>query len=479
MIKSMFKRLLSSKTRRFLRILQSRLRSGLQPFLYLLWIWKYDQRKFANTDCDLPPEFDLQLAAGCHLAPDALFQVAKILREDPDTDLVYSDSDELNALGLRCRPYLKPDWDPYLFLSQEYIQPFYVIRKGASYPFKKVRHIPLILAHQRRLSTPTVSASGLRNSRPVNPIQTLDSYKLPLISIIIPTKDGVAFLKPCIDSLFATTPSLRTEILIINNNSEQEETFAYFERLQKNLGPDGQSKDHSKPGSGIAIRILDYPHPFNYAAINNFAVKQAQGEMLLFLNNDIEAISPGWLEAMLALAVREDVGAVGAKLLYPNDTIQHAGIVLGIDGTARHVLTGLPRHASGYFGNLQNIHCCSAVTAACLMMRRAVFEAVGGFDEVLFPVTFNDIDLCLKVGKAGYHVLYTPFAELYHKESATRGEDISPEKRARVKQEKEHFIAKWGKQLGNDPFYNQNLSLKSTDYFLTFPPRHTMTSVHP
>ncbi len=438
------KKFIPFQLRRLLRRLQSKLRLSLQPILYQIWILK--QQPLPTSDATISADFEVCLADGCTLAPHALTQVAALLEQHPETDLVYTDSDEINAFGLRCRPYFKPDWDPYLFLSQDYIQPFYVIRKTAKKNPQNVWHIPHILCHQKTVLK--------KSSAKPRPVFTLPE-PAPLISIIIPTKDGLSLLKPCIESILNKSHFKNFEIIIVNNNSEAPDTLHYFKTI-----------------INAQIKVIDYPKPFNYSAINNFAVNAAQGEVLLFLNNDIEVISTHWLDEMLGLALQDNVGAVGAKLYYPNNTIQHAGIVLGIDGTSRHVLTGLKREASGYFNNLQTIHCCSAVTAACLMMRKAVFEQVGGFDETAFPITFNDVDLCLKVRQAGYYVAWTPYAELYHKESATRGEDLSAEKRARVLMEEGTFKEKWHDlYLARDPFYNPNLSLTSNDYAYVLQPR--------
>ncbi len=461
MITVLLKNLIPFTLRRMIRNTENRIRLKFRPLIYQIWLFKYDQRPKISEK--LNADFVAVLSEQTHLAPDAFYQINQFLKQYPDTDFVYTDSDQVNAIGIRYHPYFKTDWDPYLFQSQNYLEPFYVIRKSVlaqnngQLPTNlnkyKIRHLSKILCHSRQ---------PFQISRLMPPLLFELPPTPPLVSIIIPTKDGLHLLKPCLESLLTKNHKQHFEILIVNNNSEHPATLEYFKKIQNKK-----------------IKVLDYPHPFNYSAINNFAAKKAEGEILLLLNNDIEMITKNGLDAMLALILQPDIGIVGAKLLFPNKTIQHAGIVLGIDGTARHVLTGLTANHPGYFANLQHIRCCSAVTAACLMIRKSLYETLGGLDEALFPVTFNDIDLCLKVRTLGYRIVFTPYAQFYHKESATRGEDLSTEKRARVKQEKEYFIAKWGKQLGDDPFYNPNLSLKSTDYSLAFPPRHTMTSVHP
>ena len=454
MIKHLAKILLPAPMRRKLRKVQVMLNQQLQCIFYQVWIFKYDRQHIKNTQA-LNNQFTAVTQKNSTLAADAIWQINQFLEQHPDTDLVYTDSDQITHFGIRKSPYFKTDWDPYLFLSQNYFEPFYVIRKNllpkngllpTNLYACKIRHLPKILCHSR---TP------FKVKTPEKPLIFKTPAPAPLISIIIPTKDGLSLLKPCIESILSKNENVNFEILIVNNNSQKPETHQYFKQIQNHQ-----------------IRILDYPHPFNYSAINNFAVTQAKGEVLLLLNNDIEALSENSLMQMLSLVLQADVGIVGAKLLYPNQTIQHAGIVLGIDTTSRHILTGFNQNAPGYFGNLQLIHCCSAVTAACLMIQKSVYEKVGGLDEKRFPITFNDIDLCLKVREQGYRIVYTPHAEFYHKESATRGEDMSPEKRLRVKQETAAFIQRWGSCLEHDPFYNLNLSLSNNSYTLAFPPRN-------
>lgn len=452
------KKLIPFKLRRSIRNIESFFRTKLHNFIYQFWIVRYSSSlipaltkrpSFYLTNEDFVAFIDSHTI----ISKEAPAVIQSFLEKHPDTDLIYCDSDELTWLGFRCNPYFKSEWDPYLFASQNYFAPFYIVRKSIldekgnltiNLDSLKIRHIPKILCHSKKpFKIQTTKA-------PIFPLPT----PLPLVSILIPTKDGLSLLKPCIDSIFAKTSSRNFEIIIINNNSEKAETLEYFKEIQNKY-----------------VRVIDYPYPFNYSAINNFAAKAAKGEILLLLNNDIEVISENWLDEMLSLTLQKDIGIVGAKLYYPNDTIQHAGVVLGIDGTCRHILAGQKRSASGYFGNLKNRHCYAAITAACLMISKALYEKVGGLDENLFPVTCNDTDLCLKVNELGYRIVWTPFAEFYHKESATRGEDISPEKRARVMKETKNFLDKWSVIVESDPCYNPNLSLKSIDYSLAFPPR--------
>ena len=270
----------------------------------------------------------------------------------------------------------------------------------------------------------------------------------PMISVIIPSKDHINDLELCISSIEEKTTWKNYEIIIVENNSVEKETFVYYETL-KNRYPN--------------VRILTWKKEFNYSAINNFAVREAQGEYLLFLNNDVEIITENWLEEMLQLCQQKDVGMVGAKLYYPDDTIQHAGVVVGLGGVAAHVLCKLPRDAEGYMGRLRCVQEISAVTAACMMVKTSVFKAVGGFDEEL-KVAFNDIDLCMKVRKYGVKIIFTPYAELYHYESKSRGMEDTPEKQLRFSREVNCFRRKWERELlKGDPYYNPNLTLNNTD----------------
>lgn len=270
----------------------------------------------------------------------------------------------------------------------------------------------------------------------------------PLVSLIIPTRDRADLLGRCVRSIRLRTTYVPYEIIVVDNGSVEPATHALFAELA------------GQPG----IRILRYDQPFNYSAINNFAVAQARGTVVGLVNNDIEVISPGWLEEMVSWAVQPDVGCVGAKLYYANDTIQHAGVFLGVGGVANHVHTGLPRHAPGYFGRAVVTGNFSAVTGACLVLRKEIYDQVGGLDDENLTVTFNDIDLCLRVREAGYQNVWTPFAELYHLESVSRGRDDSPEKFARLQREVEFMQARWKSEIVADPYYSPNLTANALDF---------------
>ncbi len=272
----------------------------------------------------------------------------------------------------------------------------------------------------------------------------------PKISIVIPNKDHTDDLNKCLNSIFYKSSYKNYEIIIIENNSTEEETFAYYEKI----------KHHEK------VQVVYWKREFNYSAINNFGVQYAKGDYILLLNNDVEVINEDWLEEMLMFAQRSDVGAVGAKLYYPDDTVQHAGVIIGVGGVAGHSHKNLPRSGHGFMGRASIIQNLSACTAACLMIPRKVYEEVGGLEEG-YAVAFNDVDFCMKIRDAGYLIVYTPYAELYHYESKSRGLEDTPQKVARFNTEINRFKSRWGKELEKgDPYYNPNLTLAREDFSL-------------
>ncbi len=432
------------------------------------------------------------------LAPFALFEVVKAINERPEADLIYSDEDKLDEAGRRVDPCFKPDWSPDTLRSHNYVCHLLVLRRGlieqigglrdgfdgaqdydlvlrASEQARRIVHIPRVLYHWRMHPQSTAANTDSKRylveagrralaehlERMRTPASVAEgplpgTYRViyhlprqPLVSVLIPNRDSVHLLGRCLDSL-AQTSYANYEVLILENHSTQAETFAYYRQLERRGN----------------VRIVPWTRPFNYAAVNNYGATQARGEVLLFLNNDVEAIHPDWLEGMVKHALRPEVGAVGAKLLYADDTIQHAGIVIGMGGVAGHVHIRFPRDADGYMQRLRLTHNCAAVTGACLMTRRAVFEQAGGFDES-FVLAFNDVDLCLQIQALGYRVLWTPEAELYHLESKTRGYEDTPEKLGRFGREYRLFVAKWGHYLkSGDPYYNPNFRLDRADYAL-------------
>lgn len=433
------------------------------------------------------------------LAPDALFEVAcAIERSHPD--IIYSDEDKVSGENLEhTQPHFKPDFNIDLLRANNYICHLLVIKKtlidkvggfregfdGAQdhdFIFRCsdnadiIVHIPRILYHWRthQASTADNPASKLyayeagiravrenieRNGEEAEVTHTKDYgfykvvYKVrkrSLVSIIIPNKDNKDTLKKCIDSVLTKTTYDNYEIIIVENNSTQQETFDYYKELEKNS----------------RIRVIKWEKGFNFSAINNYAAKSANGEYLLFLNNDIEVRSADWIDGMLGNAQRKDVGIVGCRLLYPDNTIQHAGVIIGIGGIAGHAFTNLPAARSGYMHRASTQVDYSAVTAACMMISKKLFEEVGGFEEKL-TVAFNDIDLCLRVREKGYLVVYDAYVEMIHYESKTRGSEDSKEKVRRFQDEIEYMRTRWIDILKQgDPYYNPNLTLSKWNFSL-------------
>lgn len=289
-----------------------------------------------------------------------------------------------------------------------------------------------------------------------NSVRVIAPPAVGLVSIIIPTRDRVELLRACIESIKKTADSSDYELIVIDNNSLEQETLAYFKEL-----------------SSMGARIIHDPSEFNYSKLNNSAAKIAQGEFLCFVNNDIVFEDTGWLEEMRRWSAVKDIGCVGTRLKFPNDTIQHAGVSLGLGGIAGHRERFAPAQEAGYLGMVLNAHYTSAVTGACLMIAKAKFESVGGFDERL-KVALNDVDLCIAVREAGYNNLYTPFVEITHFESLSRGLDVAPKQRARAATEVTYMLAKWGQLFNKDPLVNPNLTLSTESIRISSQPRFFM-----
>ena len=421
------------------------------------------------------------------LEPDALFQHVKWLQDHRDADLIYSDEDKLTEDGLDS-PIFKPAWSPDYFLSCNYICHFTIVRAevlrqvgGFRSEFDgaqdydlflriiekttRIDHIPRVLYHWRRsrastadnirrkpgsLETGRLALEAHLERQAARGHVTVDwrthAYWIKRdlteakpISIIIPVRDRVQLLKRCVESITRETTYAPYEIVIVNNDSETAEARDFL--------------------SSTKHRVLNYPGPFNFSAINNFAVEQTENPWLLFLNNDTEAIDGDWLTIMAEQIQRVEVGAVGPRLLYPDDTVQHAGIVVGVGGIAEHAFRGFPAEAPGVCRQLQVTRNYSAVTGACLLTRREVFNKVHGFDEERLPVTFSDVDLCLKIRRAGHLIVYTPFARLYHHESGSRRRTIEPMETGVMRE-------RWAGVLEDDPYYNPNLSRERADFSL-------------
>jgi glycosyltransferase involved in cell wall biosynthesis len=443
------------------------------------------------------------------LAPHALFLVARAATANTEAALIYSDEDKLDREGNRCEPYFKPDWNPDLLLSHNCVSHLGVYRTdlvrelgGFREGFEgaqdhdlalrvseclqpdQIHHLPHVLYHWRVHDASTAAALSNKSYALDSAVRAVqqhlerrhitasvsDAYNCPgqlrvryrvpdpapLASLIIPTFNRLELLRACVGSILDRTRYPRFELLIVDNGSDDPAALDYLDYLRAH---------------GMA-RVVSYPRPFNYSAMNNLGVREAAGELLVFLNNDVEVLHEGWLEELAAHALRPEVGAVGARLLYPDNRVQHAGVIAGMGGVAGHWHGGLPRKAPGYFGRAQVIQGLTVVTGACMAMRRAVFEASGGFNTEDLAVAFNDVDLCLRIRyRLGLRVIWTPYAELQHRESATRGYEDTPEKQARFNAEIAYMQATWNETLLRDPAYNPNLALDRKDCTLAFPPR--------
>ena len=459
----------------------------------------------------------LELATGEFIAlldhddefnPRALAEIAFAISRQPDLDFIYTDEDKIDTKGSRFSPYFKPDWNPDLLLGQNYTCHLSVFRTArlreiggwrvgyegsqdwdltlrftADLDPSRILHIPEILYHWRAIPGSTALSLSEKRDYPAEAAHRALTDRLktdgikaeliavkgghwrvkrelpapaPKVSIIIPTRNAVDLLRRCVDSLLDGTDYPNFEIIIVNHCSDDPATLAYFDQV-----------------SDRGVRVVPCNLPvFNFSSINNGAVQHATGSILAFLNNDLELINGDWLHEMVAQAVRPEIGAVGAMLYYPDDRVQHAGVVLGLGerngnpGVAGHAFKGYTRGASGQRNRLRLVQNYSAVTAACLVIRRNVFEQVGGFDEANLAVAFNDVDLCLRLRAAGYRNLWTPFAEFYHHESATRGKENTPEKQRRFSREVDYMREKWGPLLDSDPAYNPSLTLTREDFSL-------------
>lgn len=468
-----------------------------------------------------------------HLPAHALYCIAEFINQNPHADLIYTDHDEIDANGARRNPCFKPDWNPDLFFSHHYIGKLVITRhekiaalqgfraglNGAeeydltlryikAHPERAPLHIPRVLYHGYRPSVDRtilaqesnidVSASvgadpNLQSIPTPNSVasavnaslshqagkQALEDYfsgscvlvedgaghglyhaiypvpkQQPLVSIIVPTKDKVEILRNCIQSIQQKTRYENWEVLIVDNGSVEPETFEFF----------AQQKNDNR------VHVLQYSHPFNYSAINNYAVAHARGELLALVNNDVEVISPEWLPEMVAHSLRPEIGVVGAKLLYSTGLVQHAGVILGLGGVAGHAHRYLSQDDHGYCHRAVVTQNLSAVTAACMVVRKEVYQEVGGLNEVDLKVAFNDVDFCLRVLNKGYRNLFTPYAILYHHESLSRGRDDTEKKRQIFQNEFYYMRRIWGEALIYDTAYNPNLSTEFDGFSYAFGP---------
>lgn len=443
------------------------------------------------------------------LPEHALYMVARYLQRYPKARLLYSDEDKLTPDGERVEPYFKSDWDPVLMLGQNMFSHLgvfdsalvaevggfrvgfegsqdhdLVLRCSERLQRDEIVHIPHILYHWRSTpqstardvaAKPYVRDASLRAVRghlartnrqaSVEPLRecasmmraTFDvSQPEPLVSIIIPTRDKPDLLARCIESVQQRTTYRNFEIVIVDNGSTDPRALALLSQYMKMSN----------------VKVIRDDAPFNYSALNNEAAARADGTLLCLLNNDIAVIDPEWLSILCGYALQPGAGAVGAALWYPNESLQHGGVVLAGDAIAGHMHHMLRRGEAGYFGRAMLAQQVSAVSAACLLVRRSLFEAVGGLDAEHLKVAYNDIDFCLKLQAAGYRNVYVPYANLYHYESASRGNDVGGERAARLSNEAAWMRNQWGDALNRDAFYNPNLAISGGKFFsLAFPPR--------
>lgn len=439
------------------------------------------------------------------LPPHALYCMAHAIVHNPDVKLLYSDEDKINQKGQREGAYFKPDFNLELFRSQNMITHLGIYHQslfnqvgGFRSDFngaqdydlalrcievlrpEQIIHVPRVLYHWRMLEGSTALSGdekpyamlageralnehferlGINASAELIGYAYRSRYYLsdkPLVSIIIPTRNAKNLVQQCIDSLVTKTTYSKYEIVLVDNGSDDPEALAYFDTLALNS----------------RVTVIRDDRPFNYSALNNNAVRHCKGDVLVLLNNDTEVISPDWLETMVGHVMQPGVGAVGAKLLYPDGQVQHGGVIIGMGGVAGHAHHGFGRNDHGYFSRLSLSNQYSAVTAACLAVKKEDYLAVGGLNEADLTVAFNDVDFCLKLLKRGLRNIYTPFAELYHHESATRGyEHECPAKQARFEQECAYMIKTWADLIAHDPAYNPNLTLDGADFGLAHKPR--------
>jgi GT2 family glycosyltransferase len=442
------------------------------------------------------------------IAPEALYLAAVELERNPTLQLIYTDEDKIDEHEQRHSPYFKPEWNPDLFLAQNYVSHLTLLRTDlvrrvagfrsafdgsqdydlllrcvAQIEPQQIARIARVLYHWRALPQSTAASTSAKNyahTAAVRAVQEyLDTQKAeakveprefeiyqrvryplpethPLVSIIIPSRDQSALLEKCVDSIFHKSDYANLEIIILENNSVEEQTHELYSRLKKDR----------------RIQIVESAGDFNFSRLINLGANRARGSIFLLLNNDVEIMNADCLSELVSQVSRPEIGIVGARLWYPNGTLQHGGVILGVGGVASHI-DGIRRHEPGYFARQHLAQDFCAVTAACLMVRREVFEKLGGFDDAHLPITFNDVDFCLRARELGWRIVYSPYAELIHHESISRGIENTTEKQRRFFKESEFLLSRWGALIQNDPAYNPNLSLGEKRFELAFPPRVT------
>ena len=413
-----------------------------------------------NNQVPEKAEYVLLVQPGVLFRPEAVYEMVQAA-VGTKKELLYTDHDVKDAHGHLKDPFCKPEFDPVwqeqinylgaaLLVSKDLIEKldetnWVQIWKQTVREAEQVVHIPRLLYH-------VTESLQRRTEQPKDWYQKRELGDFPLLSVIIPNKDHGEDLKQCVDSVRTLGGYENLEILIVENNSTEEDTFQIYEQLQK---------------MDDRIHVITWKKEFNYSAINNEAARQARGAYLLFLNNDTKVKEPGAIKELMRCAVTEKAGAAGCRLVYGDHTIQHAGVVLGYGGIAGHAFEGMPQEEYEKQRYSRYIRQMSAVTAACMVVNRTAFEVTGGFTEEL-GVAYNDIDFCMKLRKAGWMVLYDPLAQFYHYESQTRGFEMTAQKAERVKKEAEYFCRIWKKELERgDRFYNPNLTLEKADFSLT------------
>lgn len=501
--------------------LPSDLQSHARKNVFLKIVTSKNPAKACNQGLALSKgKFIAIIQLGDQIAEHATYEIIKAKVTFKKLQFAYTDHDYLNHLGERLNPFHKPDLSPDFLYCQNYIGSFGIFDRlmlkklgGWSEQYQyaydyelnlrvieylkntnkskmvqpdkvKIAHLPAVLYHQRiRKNNKQSEHINIRPTQNMEKIQGDEGLRVvarhlkginkavkvaqirpklyrhfwpipkpePLVSLIIPTRDGYGILKACVDSILQKTTYANYEILIVDNQSQDQQTLNYLNELSKNYDN---------------IRILSYNRPFNYSALNNYAVSKANGSILGFINNDTEVITPDWLSIMVSHAIRGDIGAVGAKLYYRNDTIQHGGVIIGLGGVAGHSHRHFARISDGYFGRLNVIQNLSAVTGACLIIRKKEFLNVGRFNKNTLKVAFNDVDLCLKVQLLGLKNIWIPHVELYHYESISRGNEDTYEKKLRYQKEMSYMKKVWNTFQFNDPYYNPNLTLHREDFSL-------------
>ncbi len=449
-------------------------------------------------------EFVLTLGSEDKLAPTALYLVTHAINNQREVRLIYSDEDKLDSAGFRTEPHFKSDWNWPLLLGQDFVSQLTVFRSdlvrsfglrngfGGAHGYDlllrfterlephQIHHLPYVLYHRRTvtqdgeasLSAGAIKAVeqhlereeieaevGYASDKVSRRVRYLLRDDQPTVSIIIPTRDRVELLRPCVQGILEKTAYSSFELIVIDNGSRAPATLDYLGSIA------------SEP----RMRVLRLDEEFNYSRLNNYGVRNSSAEFILLMNNDVNVIEPGWLEEMVSHGIQPGVGAVGARLLYPDNRVQQAGVILGagVHGVAEVAHRGIARGAFGYFSRAILAQELSAVGAACMLVRREVYLEVGGFDEEHFRVAFNDIDFCLKLRTRGYRIICAPEAELYHHEHASRGTEYTESNEQRFKREIELMKEKWKDALLVDRYYNPNLSLGSELFTLAFPPRIT------